>query len=111
MHVLVIALLILWWSWPIGLAVFALLIFMSRGRSWHRRKDRAHRKGRGLASSGNVAFDEYRQAALQQLHEERAKFAEFLERLRKSKDAADFNRFMADRRGQRNSGDTQGAGA
>jgi hypothetical protein len=48
---------------------------------------------------------------LQQLHEERAKFAEFLERLRKSKDAADFNRFMADRRGRGDSGDAQGAGA
>jgi hypothetical protein len=111
MHVLVIALLILWWSWPVGLAVFALLILMSRGKSRHCGKDRAHRKGRSVASSGNAAFDEYRQAALQQLHEERAKFAEFLERLRKSKDAADFNRFMADRRGRGDSGDAQGAGA
>jgi len=96
--------------WPVGLAILAYLIwsgrlgnraqggmqdmFKARGR-WHapcggnRRKD----------SSGNSAFDEYRAATLRRLEEEESEFHSFLDRLRQAKDKAEFDQFMADRRG------------
>jgi hypothetical protein len=60
--------------------------------------------GQGFSSSGNHAFDEYRKTKIDELEalrrkldEERAEFDAFLHKLRKSKDAADFERFMAER--------------
>ena len=58
----------------------------------------------GFSASGNHAFDEYRKAKIEEiealrrkLDEERAEFDAFLVKLRKSKDAADFEKFMADK--------------
>ncbi len=55
-------------------------------------------------SSGNVAFDEWREAELARLEEERQKllaaereFADFMENLRRAKDREEFDRFMAAR--------------
>ena len=52
-------------------------------------------------SSGNRAFDEYRSETLRRLEDEQREFLEFLERLRHAKDKAEFDQFMADRRGMR----------
>jgi hypothetical protein len=49
-------------------------------------------------SSGNRAFDEYREETLRRLEEEQKEFAEFLERLRFAKDKSEFDQFMNDRR-------------
>jgi hypothetical protein len=49
-------------------------------------------------SSGNAAFDEYRAETLRRLEEEQKEFREYLERLRKAKDKAEFDQFMAERR-------------
>jgi len=49
-------------------------------------------------SSGNRAFDEYREETLRRLEEEQKEFAEFLERLRFAKDKAEFDQFMNERR-------------
>ena len=49
-------------------------------------------------SSGNHAFDEYRNQTLQRLEEEQREFAAFLERLRFARDKSEFDQFMADRR-------------
>jgi hypothetical protein len=49
-------------------------------------------------SSGNRAFDEYKEETLRRLEEEQREFREFLERLRFSKDRAEFDQFMAERR-------------
>ena len=61
-------------------------------------------KGRGdwfaPASSGNNAFDDYRAETLKRLEDEQREFKEFLERLRFAKDRAEFDQFMADRRGR-----------
>ena len=67
----------------------------------------AHRNSDGLKgwtlphgeprTSGNAAFDEYREETLKRLEQERAEFAEFLERLRLAKDKAEFDEFMAER--------------
>jgi hypothetical protein len=46
----------------------------------------------------NTAFDDYRRETLSRLDEESAKFREFLQRLRRSRDKQEFDRFMAERR-------------
>ncbi len=57
------------------------------------------------ASTGNMAFDEWRAAELARLDEERRKldeaqrdFAEYVEAIRRAKDREEFDRFMAERR-------------
>jgi len=49
-------------------------------------------------SSGNRAFDDYRQETLRRLEDEQREFKEFLERLRFAKDRQEFDQFMAQRR-------------
>jgi len=107
--------------WPLGLAVIAYILWgdrldqfksevnratdgfangfsgrcsrnARRANSWHR------------APSGNVAFDDWREAELQRLDEERQKldemrreFEEYSRELRRAKDQQDFDRFMNDR--------------
>jgi len=100
--------------WPIGLAILAYLIWSGRmgcGRNgefnrwqqrmtdkWDRKMERWGRDARGFASSGNAAFDEYREETLRRLEEEQREFREFLGRLRKAKDKQEFDQFMTDRR-------------
>jgi Protein of unknown function (DUF2852) len=93
--------------WPIGLLVLAYLIWgrrmncwsHARGR-WHNNdKDRFQGAGRWHGpTSGNRAFDEYRQETLRRLEDEQREFVEFLDRLRFAKDRAEFDQFMAERR-------------
>ncbi len=95
-------------AWPVGLALLAYLIWSGRmgcsghGR-WHGQNERMERwrenwrRGWG-GSSGNAAFDEYRAETLKRLEEEEKEFRDFLHRLRKAKDKAEFDQFMADRR-------------
>ncbi len=54
--------------------------------------------GAATSSSGNRAFDDYREQTLRRLEEEQREFAAFLDRLRFAKDKAEFDQFMADRR-------------
>ena len=63
--------------------------------------DRGVRSGRdwfGPASSGNRAFDDYREETLKRLEDEQREFKDFLARLRFAKDRAEFDQFMSDRR-------------
>ena len=62
-------------------------------RAWRRR----HRQW-GRHSSGNVAFDEYREETLRKLDEEQREFRDYLDRLRSAKDRAEFDQFMNERR-------------
>jgi hypothetical protein len=50
-----------------------------------------------MASSGNSAFDAYRDETIQRLEEEQANFEAFLERLREAKDKSEFDQFMDER--------------
>ena len=100
--------------WPIGLAILAYLIWSGRmgcGRNgefnrwqqrmtdkWDRKMERWGRDARSFASSGNDAFDEYREETLRRLEEEQREFREFLGRLRKAKDKQEFDQFMTARR-------------
>ena len=110
--------------WPIGLGILAYLIWSGRMSCWRhgdrsewrerreRMHDAAHRwwHGRGerdahrhgyRGSSGNRAFDEYREDTLRRLEDEQKEFRDFLDRLRHAKDKAEFDQFMDDRRRRR----------
>lgn len=49
------------------------------------------------ASSGNAAFDAYREETLRRLEDEHEQFMGFLGRLREARDKAEFDQFMAER--------------
>lgn len=85
--------------WPIGLALLFYMIWSGKMHGW--------KNGRGYAcgnsyrrhrSSGNTAFDAYRDETLKRLEEERQEFHAFMERLRRAKDQQEFDQFMAERR-------------
>jgi biopolymer transport protein ExbB/TolQ len=109
----------LWW--PLGLAVLAWKIAQKKGypvpdifeAARSRFSDfmnRAQAQRRPwqpfTASSGNMAFDEWRKAELEKLEEQRRQldaaereFAEHMDNLRRARDREEFERFMAARRG------------
>ena len=107
---------IVWW--PLGLATLAYTIGSGRmscgaGRNEHRmgrlqaKMDRLRERMSGGAgfggwgggpSSGNRAFDEYRQETLRRLEDEQREFQDFLGRLRMARDKAEFDQFMTERR-------------
>jgi hypothetical protein len=102
--------------WPLGLVVLGYMIGSGRmlgcwtsrrGGEWRSRMERMQerasqwcgpRAAAGSRSSGNRAFDEYREDTLRRLEEEEREFKAFLERLRQAKDKAEFDQFMAEMR-------------
>jgi hypothetical protein len=105
--------------WPVGVVILAYLIWSGRMGCWTRggpgrwyRSERVHgcrHHGRRGHSSGNSAFDEYREETLRRLEEEQQAFQDFLDRLRQAKDKAEFDQFMAEQRNRR-PGDDEGQG-
>ncbi len=95
--------------WPIGLAVLGYLIWrneMGCRNKWNGSRGGysqgfwggSRRDGRGDGfSSGNMAFDEYREATLKQLEEDQREFTLFIDQLRRAKDQRQFDDFMSDR--------------
>jgi hypothetical protein len=100
--------------WPVGLAL--LLYMIGSGRmgcssrrgkapfqNWQEAGPFSNWKSWAWgtrSSSGNHAFDEYKAETLRRLEEEQKEFSSFLERLRFAKDKAEFDQFMAERRGR-----------
>jgi len=101
--------------WPVGLALLFYLKWSGRMSSWKnggygrwytpdgrnaRQEFRAWKRQAkwGRPSSGNVAFDEYREETLRKLDEEQHAFRDYLDKLRSAKDRAEFDQFMAERR-------------
>ncbi len=99
--------------WPIGLAILAYLLWSGRMGCWTYRgpgrwhnsdengesfRSRRRRRRRKTATSGNSAFDEYREETMRRLEDEQVEFEAFLERLRHAKDKAEFDQFMNERR-------------
>ena len=96
---------LLWW--PIGLSVLAYLIWSGRMGCGNKMQwknyfaNEARKFGGGMTafrSTGNRAFDDYREETLRRLEEEATEFQSFLQRLRHAKDKAEFDEFMAERR-------------
>ena len=101
--------------WPLGLAMLAYIIWGERldgfKRDVNAATDGVFSKFKGAtggyaAHTGNVAFDEWRNAEIERLNEQRRKldemradFEEELRELRRAKDQEDFDRFMAKRNG------------
>ena len=98
--------------WPVGLAILLFSLWSGRMGCWkHGRVGRWHHAGgermgdrmgrwcgpRGSASSGNRAFDDYRDETLARLEAEQREFLDFLARLRQAKDKAEFDQSMAER--------------
>ncbi len=82
--------------WPIGLAILFYMIWSGRmGGKCNGRHGRTTRFG---APTGNAAFDAYRAETLRRLEEEQKAFTDFLDQLRRAKDKAEFDQFMASRR-------------
>jgi hypothetical protein len=99
--------------WPVGLATLAFIIGSGRMSwkagsvgGWHGVADQMRPAGtwwHPSRSSGNRAFDEYREETLRRLEEEQREFQDFLVRLRMAKDKAEFDQFMAERRSRTDS--------
>jgi len=108
--------------WPLGVALLVFLKWSGRmgcgnRHMRHEMKERFKAKMRErygrwhyAPSSGNRAFDEYREEAIRKLEEEQREFREFLDRLRHAKDKAEFDQFMAER-GRRTQGPEPGPSA
>lgn len=92
-----------------------------KARRWgcSSKRDTAQRNwshSRSAHATGNSAFDEWRDAELSRLDEERRKledaareFSEYVENLRKAKDREEFDQFMRDHR-NKPAGDTASSG-
>lgn len=85
--------------WPVGLALLAYMIWSKR---MFNRSNCAHRRASYSApwktqSSGNTAFDSYRNETIRRLEEEQEAFEAFLKRLRDAKDKKEFDAFMDER--------------
>jgi hypothetical protein len=106
-------------AWPLGLLVLAYILWGNRvpglrnhfegmKRDWNdawcgpRNSFRSERSYGG--PSGNAAFDDYREAELKRLdeerrklEEERAEFEQYARDLRRARDKEEFDRFMSER--------------
>jgi len=87
--------------WPVGLALLFYMIWSNRMSCSHRGKHRGHgcrHNGKSsFRSSGNTAFDAYKDETLKRLEDEQEAFQSFLEQLRAAKDKTEFDAFMDDR--------------
>ena len=79
--------------WPVGLALLFYLIWSNR-MSCKRSNFRKHSM---MGSTGNTAFDAYRDETLKRLQEEQSAFQGFMQRLRDAKDKTEFDEFMSER--------------
>lgn len=114
---------IVWW--PLGLAILAYILwgemfggsaekaegFVHKSKAWAERScgPRSNfRTGSHRNSSGNAAFDDYRDEQFRRLDEERKRldeevkaFHEYMATLRQAKDREEFDRFMREKNGNR----------
>ena len=105
--------------WPLGLAMIAYIMWGDRldqfkqdvnaatdraSCAWGKARFSRENGFGSHARTGNVAFDDWRDAELQRLDEERrkleemrAEFEDYAHELRRAKDQDEFDRFMRDR--------------
>ncbi len=85
--------------WPVGLALLAYMIWSKRmfsGKCASKRRNHSVTRSK-FRSSGNMAFDSYKEETLRRLEEEQDSFESFMQRLREAKDKAEFDQFMDER--------------
>lgn len=95
--------------WPLGLAMLAYILWGDRldGAAGEVRRAAdgmfagCRKHHRHVSSTGNIAFDEWRETELERLAEERRKldamrqeFDEYVRELRRARDRDEFDRFM-----------------
>jgi len=81
--------------WPVGLVILFYMIGTNRmGKNCNRSGSKWHRRGRQSFSTGNTAFDAYRDETIKRLEDEQNAFQNFLGNLRASKDRVEFDQFM-----------------
>ncbi|MBF9036468.1 DUF2852 domain-containing protein [Rhodobacterales bacterium HKCCE2091] len=84
--------------WPIGLALLAYMIWSKRMFNGScRQRHGGHARRRNFRSSGNAAFDSYKEETLRRLEDEQTAFEDFLKRLREARDKAEFDQFLQER--------------
>ncbi|MEP0940922.1 MAG: DUF2852 domain-containing protein [Rhizobiaceae bacterium] len=101
--------------WPLGVGMIAYIIWGDRLDQFKSDVNSATEKASCMfkrseksfkthSRTGNVAFDDWREAELKRLHEERmkldamrAEFDDYARELRRAKDEAEFKGFMAER--------------
>lgn len=96
-------------AWPIALLIAGVLGWRALGKrsgasargAWCRAARTETARGNGSVPETNSAFAAYRREAMNRLDEEQEKFREFLQRLRRSRDRQEFDRYMAARRAGR----------
>lgn len=87
--------------WPVGLAVAAYIMWGGSiddlaQKGYDEVKSAIKGSTSGRATTGNAAFDAYREETLRRLDEERAEFDAFVVKLREARDREEFEAFMAD---------------
>ena len=82
--------------WPVGLALLAYMIWSKRMFNGSCARH-THQARHAFTSSGNTAFDAYKEATLRRLEEEQDAFEAVLQRLREAQAKAEFDQFMEDR--------------
>ncbi|WP_081159057.1 DUF2852 domain-containing protein [Ensifer aridi] len=106
--------------WPLGLAMLAYILFGDKLKAFKKdANDGVNRMCAGFRRNhrshwahhhrtGNVAFDDWREAELARLYEERRKLDEmreefdaYVRELRRAKDQEEFDRFMRERKNGR----------
>lgn len=85
--------------WPVGLAILLYMTWSKRmfNGNCHRRHSASEKHKTTYRSSGNAAFDAYKEDTLRRLEDEQDNFESFLERLRDAKDKSEFDQFMDER--------------
>jgi len=84
---------------PIGLALLFYMIWSKKmfANSCRKRSRHNSLSRHSMSSTGNSAFDTYKDDTLRRLEQEQSDFERFLQRLRDAKDKAEFDDFMEDR--------------
>lgn len=85
-------------AWPVGLAILGYMIWSKRMFGNCARRHGATGRAHRAESTGNAAFDAYRDETLKRLEDEHRAFLDFLQKLREARDKAEFDQFMEERR-------------
>lgn len=91
--------------WPLGLAILGYMIWSKRMSKNSFFRQSARHANWAVPSSGNTAFDAYRNDTIRRLEDEQSAFEAFLKRLRDAKDKTEFDAFM-DERSKANASDS-----